>query len=287
MLDQASVAGNKSDDVVICNICTTSRHAGTSSVCPTCHWACSGPSRKRTWQTKYQDDCMSHMSTDSIFILKEDDGSAHSDDDDDDDGDDDDDVEQKKNKKRKKINIVSKEQLEIEDRYLQWKGENKNEPLGTLRDLVDVEKAYFNVRLKRYAQQKALRDAKKNKNVWVDPPHSFFMQYHKFQLRHKPPPIELLERLHLFTQKYLGDQPRMQWQSFLSDIPGSIESRFCWCLLFMKPTNGVSDKVSVGHFSALICKSKAGPLCLQDLTNKYLVASILRQTSKWVMNTVS
>ena len=168
---------------------------------------------------------------------------------------------------------------------MEWKNIIKGEALGTRRDLAPVELEYFDFRIQRYTHQSVLRDQKYN--VWDQAPHSFHLQYQNWKVWYKPPRTELLEKLHQFTSTYLGDQPRMQWQEFLGDIEGGKESKFCWCLLFMKSTNGVSDKVSVGHFAALIRKAKAGPLSLKQLTNDHFVAAILRQTSKWVMNTVS
>jgi hypothetical protein len=71
----------------------------------------------------------------------------------------------------------------------------------------------------------------------------------------------------------------------LDPFPIGSQQRFLWALLFLKSTNGVADKVSCGHFCNVI---KHHPVLTMEIhKNPLKIASILRQTSKWVKNTVS
>jgi endonuclease III len=56
-----------------------------------------------------------------------------------------------------------------------------------------------------------------------------------------------------------------------------------WATAFLKSTNGVADKVSCGHFQKLIAKSPN--IDIDIYKNPHEIASIIRQTSKWVKNT--
>jgi endonuclease III len=76
---------------------------------------------------------------------------------------------------------------------------------------------------------------------------------------------------------------RSNWNQVLDGLPlGSLE-RVLWATAFSKSTNGVADKVSCGHFRVLIKNSHA--LSLNSYQQPYVIAAMLRQTSKWVKNT--
>jgi endonuclease III len=81
---------------------------------------------------------------------------------------------------------------------------------------------------------------------------------------------------------------RNNWNSVLRPMdPGSLE-RTLWALAFLKSTNGVADAVSCGHFRTLIALSKANKavqISLDLCDSPLVIASLIRQTSKWVKNT--
>ena len=97
--------------------------------------------------------------------------------------------------------------------------------------------------------------------------------------------LEVIETLHRIAEETCGSSPRFHWMETLESLsPGP--SRFVWCLMFCKATNGVSDVVVCQHFKRAIAKQ--GDLSMEELVkDPKLIDRILRQTSKWAKNTVS
>jgi hypothetical protein len=73
-----------------------------------------------------------------------------------------------------------------------------------------------------------------------------------------------------------------QWEDVLQPFPIGSLQRLLWAVAFLKSTNGVADKVSCGHFCAVI---KTFPKLSPDVYKEPHTTAILRQTSKWVKNT--
>jgi endonuclease III len=76
---------------------------------------------------------------------------------------------------------------------------------------------------------------------------------------------------------------RNRWEDVLSPFPIGSLQRVLWAVAFLKSTNGVADKVSCGHFRAVI--SKFPSFSLEIYKDPQTLAAILRQTSKWIKNT--
>ena len=97
--------------------------------------------------------------------------------------------------------------------------------------------------------------------------------------------LEDISILHKIAEEVCTNLPRFHWLEALEALPQG-ESRFVWCLMFCKATNGVSDVVVCRHFQKAIAKQ--GQLTMKYLVkNPEVIAEILRQTSKWAKNTVS
>jgi hypothetical protein len=79
---------------------------------------------------------------------------------------------------------------------------------------------------------------------------------------------------------------RNHWETVLESLPVGSVARFVLALFFIKATNGVSDKVSCPHFKEL-AETIAHLLSLDIYKEPLVIAAMLRQTSKWVKNTVS
>jgi hypothetical protein len=153
------------------------------------------------------------------------------------------------------------------------------ESLGTVCPLVQEEKEYFAFMAPIYMDA----PLRKVKCVdWCCPPPSWLERYKLLDTRK----INLvLESIHLVANEACQNTPRFKWMETLQDLPPGV-SRFVWCLMFCKATNGVSDVVVCNHFKLAI--QKMGSLSIDQLIAKpVLIAQILRQTSKWAKNTVS
>jgi endonuclease III len=79
------------------------------------------------------------------------------------------------------------------------------------------------------------------------------------------------------------ESERNRWSDVLAPFEIASLDRVLWAVAFLKSTNGVADKVSCGHFRKLIGKHPNMSLAIHQ--NPQEIASLLRQTSKWVKNT--
>jgi hypothetical protein len=163
--------------------------------------------------------------------------------------------------------------------YTRYKQGCQKETLGTVRPLLPEEEEYFSFMAPIYRGAPLF----KAKIVdWSSPPNSWLDRY---QLLVPTSSNAIIDTIHLIAREACQDTPRFRWMEALSDLPPGV-SRFVWCLMFCKATNGVSDVVVCKHFKLAI--EKVGALSMEELIAKpLLIAQILRQTSKWAKNTVS
>jgi endonuclease III len=92
-----------------------------------------------------------------------------------------------------------------------------------------------------------------------------------------------MDQLLQFSQKYCSQSQRNNWGKVLEGLEiGSVE-RLLWAIAFLKSTNGVADTVSCRHFRSLIKQSPT--INLEMYEQPLEIASMIRQTSKWVKNT--
>ena len=161
--------------------------------------------------------------------------------------------------------------------YTEWKQKQTKEIIGSSR--------YFNFAKICYESINTLRP---KPHFFIRPPVSWMK---RLSTCPHPNPInftEIMDELVQFTTSRCKNAERSNWNSVLQPLqPGSLE-RVLWAIAFLKSTNGVADAVSCGHFRCLIQKSldsKIPKMSLDICDNPLLLASWLRQTSKWVKNT--
>jgi hypothetical protein len=134
---------------------------------------------------------------------------------------------------------------------------------------------------KMYSHRSVTR---KKPHPYIKPPKSWIEKYN--QLTTPPESFyEDITLLHNFTTRKCTTAERNNWMDVLIRFEIGTQERFIWALLFLKSTNGVADKVSCRHFQRVI--ESEGALPFDIYKDPYCIASILRQTSKWVKNTVS
>jgi hypothetical protein len=157
------------------------------------------------------------------------------------------------------------------------------EPIGMVRPLLPFEYGYFSYMENHYKDLPTIR----NKPCpFKEPPRTWLERYQELdKVKVENEFYKDIAALQEFSSKYCKDAQRHHWRKVLEPLELGSETRFIWALLFLKSTNGVADVVSCGHFQAVIAKHP--PLTLEVYKNPQLIASILRQTSKWVKNTVS
>jgi hypothetical protein len=163
-------------------------------------------------------------------------------------------------------------------RYAVHKPTSKKEPLGTIRSLQFEEEQYFAF---MYPIYQSLPLFKINLVDWQNAPHNWVLR-EKMLVSHLI--LGVIETLHKIAEETCGSFPRFHWMETLDNLPPG-PSRFAWCLMFCKATNGVLDVVVCQHFKRAIAKQ--GALTLEELVaDPQLIARILRQTSKWAKNTI-
>jgi hypothetical protein len=170
------------------------------------------------------------------------------------------------------------EYREVVNHYKQYKKHSNKEPLGTIRLLQVKEQEYLSFMSPIYNSMPLL---KQNYINWKNPPKSWTSRYQQLKTNAI---ITVLENIHRIAHLTCSNTPRFKWMETLQSLPPGV-SRFVWCLMFCKATNGVSDVVVCQHFKIAI--TKIGALTMEDLiADPVLIARILRQTSKWAKNSV-
>lgn len=171
---------------------------------------------------------------------------------------------------------------QIWQNYNSWKTTSPKEPIGTARPLNNPETIYFNF-LKTYYE--SLPTIRERPHYFSFPPKTWKARL----LNCNHPTTETfriqLDSLNEFSMRHCQHAQRNNWNKVLpaDKLPfGSLE-RLLWALAFLKTTNGVADKVSCGHFLKLI-QNKPN-LSIESYNDPYFIASLIRQTSKWVKNT--
>jgi hypothetical protein len=157
----------------------------------------------------------------------------------------------------------------------------KKEKIGTVRPLLPWERAYYDFMEPRYSTLPTIR---KKAHYFIQPPRTWIFRYEQFK-----PPVTFyndMDALSTFAAKHCFREERNNWRKVLEHFNIGSPERFIWGLFFLKSTNGVADKVSCGHFLKVISNNPP-PLSLAIYKNPEIIASIIRQTSKWVKNTVS
>ena len=163
----------------------------------------------------------------------------------------------------------------------QKKNRKKRDPIGTIRDLLPFEEAYFTYMENHYRDIPTIR---KNEHDYNRPPRTWLLRFGKFRRPNTEAFESDIQLLLHFATTCCPSAQRNNWLEVLSPFKIGTTERFLWALLFLKSTNGVADKVSCGHFRLVV---KNHPPISMDLYKEPLkIASILRQTSKWVKNTV-
>jgi endonuclease III len=158
------------------------------------------------------------------------------------------------------------------------------EETGTVRPLLPPEIRYFNFAKNSYQCIPAIRT---RPHKYSNPPRIWQKRRDTLSLV-RPSILEfetIIDSLYQFSTldcKESAESERNRWEEVLQSFSiGSLE-RVLWAVAFLKSTNGVADKVSCGHFRKII--SKSPPLSLDLHKDPYAIASLLRQTSKWVKN---
>jgi endonuclease III len=162
--------------------------------------------------------------------------------------------------------------------YYLWKRNFPKDPIGTFRPLTDPEKSYFDF-AKQYYQHIPTR--RTSEHSFFSPPAPW-----KKRLQLLTPPdqfITQMDALIQFSNKFCHDSERNNWNDVLAQLQKGTIEHLIWAVAFLKSTNGVADTVSCGHFAKVI--AKVPNLTLQVYKDPYLIAAIIRQTSKWVKNT--
>ena len=152
----------------------------------------------------------------------------------------------------------------------------KADPIGTVRLLSDFEDKYFEFMSNHYRD---IPTTRKSDHYFIRPPNTWKRRFDHF----RPPGDSFYEDIDLLSNFATHCCPlaeRNNWRKVLDPLKKGSMERFLWSLLFLKSTNGVADKVSCGHFSKVV---RSKPHISLDLCeNPKLIASIMRQTSKWV-----
>ena len=156
------------------------------------------------------------------------------------------------------------------------------ETIGNYRALIAHETLYFDFMYPRYPD-KAIRP---KPHKCLTPPLIWKIRYAALQ----PPStldLNLIVQCGIFVSENCAKAERNNWLLVVDRYEIGSIVRFVWCLLFIKCTNGVSDKVSCGHFKILVQNVDTVAMYgLELYKHPKLIAAILRQTSKWVKNTV-
>jgi hypothetical protein len=155
------------------------------------------------------------------------------------------------------------------------------EAIGTVRYLLPFEITYFDFMKKYYIDQPVFRGKDSH---FIAPPKSW---QNRLEVLAKPPNnfYSDMDLLIEFSNKFCSRAERNRWREVLEPFAVNTTERFIWALLFLKSTNGVADKVSCGHFTRVVRNHPA--ISLDIYKDPKQIAGILRQTSKWVKNTVS
>ena len=171
---------------------------------------------------------------------------------------------------------------EIRRDYLRHRRTLRAEPIGNYRDLIAEETRYFDFMYPRYPEEAVRRKPHK----CLKPPLIWKIRFAGF----KPPSrqqLQLIIQCQSFVAANCADAQRSNWLLVVARYEIGSVARFVWCFLFTKCTNGVSDKVSCPHFLILVqIVDAVEEYGLHLYKHPLLIAAILRQTSKWVKNTV-
>jgi endonuclease III len=187
-------------------------------------------------------------------------------------------------KKKKKptyedyFNKFGPEHAEIWKTYSEWKKKLGPEVTGTIRPLHSQEIEYFNFHRSYYEKLPVIRQ---KTHCFTDPPLSWKKRYSSC-----PIPLNfqyVMDFIIEFSKKHCPNSERNNWGKVLHKIPLGSLQRLLWGIAFLKSTNGVADTVSCGHFRKLIEQSP--DISLELCEHPLQVASMIRQTSKWVKNT--
>jgi endonuclease III len=166
--------------------------------------------------------------------------------------------------------------------YTDWKEDNlPKEVVGTIRNLLPEELQYFEFAQRYYKYLPAIcaRDHYfiKPPTPWIKrkealiPPQNFILQ------------MDALIHLSTIDCKDCISAEQNRWEDVLQPFSIASLQHLIWAITFLKSTNGMADKVSCGHFCAVI--KKFPKLSLDVYKEPHTIAAILRQTSKWVKNT--
>ena len=155
----------------------------------------------------------------------------------------------------------------------------RKEKTGTIRPLLQQEIKYFEFARRHYQDLATIREGTHKFN---DPPPSWKMCYSGCPNLSYREVIDTLSHF-VLNCKECSKSERDNWSDVLSPLSIGSLDRVLWSIAFLKSTNGVADKVSCGHFRHLIKDNNT--LSIRSHEDLYKVASILRQTSKWVKNT--
>lgn len=163
--------------------------------------------------------------------------------------------------------------------YSTWKKESApKERIGTIRPLCPEEIRYFDFFSLRYKDLPTIRE---EKHKLLNPPKSWIQR--RSDLTIPTNYNNVIDKMAIFSRSECPNAQRNNWDKVLSPLKvGSLE-RLLWATAFLKSTNGVADKVSCSHFLALINRSAIFPL--EIYKEPFLIAAMIRQTSKWVKNT--
>jgi hypothetical protein len=150
------------------------------------------------------------------------------------------------------------------------------EKIGTIQPLLPEELRYFQVFQKLYGGR--LQATREKDHNFIKPPLTWIKRKAEFV----PPNnyMSQMDALIHFSKVVCKDcisAERNRWEDVLAPFEiGSLE-RVLWAVAFLKSTNGVADKVSCGHFRAVIAKYPS--LSLEVYKEPYTLAAILWQTS--------
>jgi hypothetical protein len=257
----------KQADNVICDGCTSLLRVGQE--CQVCKW-CNTRSRRSTTSYHVIDVPDTDLDNQSI---------PDSDSDIEESAWEDDKQEEVKERKMKRTpqwehhDYLSSKDAEYRDavsKYLKHKTASKKEPLGTVRPLKEEEEEYFCFMSPIYKSSPLL---KQNRVEWDNPPKSWILRLQKLD---RASIVNVIENIHQIAKEVCQNTPRFKWMETFEGLPPGV-SRFVWCLMFCKATNGVSDVVVCKHFKLAI--EKIGPLTMEELIeNPLMIARILRQT---------
>lgn len=157
------------------------------------------------------------------------------------------------------------------------------EKIGTVRPLLPEEIRYFDFAQKFY---KEIPPTRKKKHNFSNPPLPWQKRKNAFTAPTEALFISQMDALFQFATvdcRESAQSERNRWEDVLGPFEIGSLDRVLWAVAFLKSTNGVADKVSCGHFRKLI--TKCPTLSLEIHKDPYALASLIRQTSKWVKNT--